>query len=380
MTEDEIVSLLERYELGTCSKQEKRLVEQWIDHRLKTTEWSWKNPDERDAVRRVMLAQLQSRLFPVQRRDLTIVFRRVGIAASIILCLSVALIMLLRQQPSIAVEERFYTEQAVSPGRNVARLTLFDNKTIWLDDVAVGRVYNHNGMQIVKLEDGSVRFEMDASAIGNDIRQNTISIPRGAHYRIILPDSTRVWLNSATTLAFPVTFAGAERKVALSGEAYFEVAKDSNKPFKVNANGTQIAVTGTHFNVMAYTDEQHVVTTLLEGGVDVFKGSSKIKLSPGQQAVTGVSNATAQKNDVDTELATAWIRGNFVFEEQSIQSIMKSIARWYNVEVIFRDPPSQKTFGGTYTRSKPLAELLQHLEALSGMKFKLEERRVLVMK
>ncbi len=208
---------------------------------------------------------------------------------------------------------------------------------------------------------------------------NTIRIPRGGQYRIRLPDGTKVWLNSATTLIYPTVFTGNERIVNLIGEAYFEVAKNAKQPFKVMALGTEIHVTGTHFNVTAYNNEFKVTTTLVEGHVTVSKDRSSVNLTPGTQAITSRQSDRIDTKEVDTDYALAWINGDFLFEDQDIYTIMKDIARWYNVEVVFKGTPGTETFGGTYARSKGLEELLKHLESLSNIRFEVNERRVTVM-
>ncbi|GGC13082.1 iron dicitrate transporter FecR [Parapedobacter defluvii] len=378
MNKEEILDLLARYEAGVCSEKETATLEQWFATQLHNHTWEWENETERQLVKRAMQRHIESQLFP-KKISPVFTLKRIATAAAILIFCATAIGIYLIRRSSGPVEQ-FYISQAVAPGSNAAQLTLADGKTIWLDDAQTGTVYNQGGIAITKLANGGIDYQVDhrfAKGATNE-GNNTISVPRGGQYQITLPDGTKVWLNSATTLTYPVVFAGHERRVSLTGEAYFEVAKNKAMPFEVNANGTHILVTGTEFNVAAYADEKMVKTTLVTGRVEVACGSQKTILNPGQQALSS-SHSSIQTKDIDTDYAIAWVNGDFLFEDQDIRTIMKDIARWYNVDVVFEGMVPSKRFGGTYTRSKGLAELLGYLESLSGMHFNLKERRVTVM-
>lgn len=377
MTEEEIKSLLKRYETGDCSADERAWVEHWLRSRFRTLNWDWKDSEQRNRFKVLIKTGVDNQLFAPEKKW-NVVLMRAGIAACLLLCLGSLFWYLIRQSPSDSIA-RFYIEEAVTPGSNTARLTLPNNETVWLDQVPTGQPVEIDGIELIRLADGSIQYLVDESLPSERPRNNTISIPRGANYRFMLPDGTAVWLNSATTLVFPMAFVGDERLVSLTGEAYFEVAKNPEKPFKVIANGTEITVTGTRFNVMAYGDEQRVVTTLVEGGLDVGDGSATVRLSPGQQAVTSKGSPTVKKS-TDAELAIAWVHGDFLFEDLDIRTIMKYVERWYNVDVVYQEPLPSKRFGGTYARNKGIQDLLNHLESLSEIRFKLAEGRVTVMK
>ncbi|RQP13304.1 MAG: DUF4974 domain-containing protein [Parapedobacter sp.] len=378
MNKEEILDLLVRYESGICSKKERAMLEQWFATQLHNHHWEWENEGERQLVKRAMQHAIQSRLFPEKVASIFTV-KRIAIAASLLIFCAAAIgIYLIRHSPSPV--EQFYISEAVAPGSNAARLTLADGKTIWLDDAEIGTVYHKKGIAITKQADGGIDYKVTGGSAGgvSDEGNNVISVPRGGRYQITLPDGTKVRLNSATTLTYPVTFVGGERVVSLIGEAYFEVAKNAAMPFKIHANGTHILVTGTEFNVAAYSDENTVKTTLINGRVEVAQGPQKAVLTPGQQAISS-SHLGVQTKNIDTDYAIAWVNGDFLFEDQDIQTIMKDIARWYNVDIAFEGKISSKRFGGTYTRSKGLEELLGYLESLSGIHFNLQERRVTVM-
>lgn len=278
----------------------------------------------------------------------------------------------------------------VPPGGNDAVLTLADGSKISLTDADEGELLQAGGVRIVKAVDGQLIYSIDPARLKaqDAITFNTITTPRGGQYQVNLPDGTKVWLNAASSLKFPTTFTKLkERKVELSGEAYFEVAKHKEQPFKVisaianSSRAQEIAVLGTHFNINAYDDEPETKTTLLEGSVNVSarRGgkSESILLIPGQQAV--LTNSELKMQAADTEEAVAWKNGNFVFNNERIESIMRKIARWYNVEVVYQGKITDNDFIGTVPRFKNISEALTILELTNTVHFKVEGRRITVM-
>jgi ferric-dicitrate binding protein FerR (iron transport regulator) len=213
----------------------------------------------------------------------------------------------------------------------------------------------------------------------SDISYNTLSTPKGGEYQVVLPDGTKVWLDAASSISYPVAFAGNVRRVKLTGQAYFEVAKNKEKPFYVDVNEVQVRVLGTHFNISAYNDDNAMTTTLLEGAVQVTNNNSLSLLKPGQQAVisNGSNNilvANANIND-----AMAWKNGYFTFNDDNITGIMRKVSRWYDVDVEYRTADTGQQFGGTFYRSKSISELLAHLEKIGKLHFKISGRRIIVM-
>nr|WP_305121106.1 FecR domain-containing protein [Pedobacter xinjiangensis] len=206
---------------------------------------------------------------------------------------------------------------------------------------------------------------------------NTIETPKGGEYQVILPDGTKVWLNSASVLTFPARFTLKNRSVKLIGEAYFEVAKDKQRPFQVNLGRTTVEVLGTHFNIAAYHDDPEIKTTLLEGSVKISGFSKKVVLQPGEQA--SVANDDISVSHPKLTEVMAWKNGYFSFNNEDIKSIMKKVSRWYDVDVEFVGNISSQQFGGTFNRSKTVEELLAHLEVLGTIKFKMKGRRIIVM-
>lgn len=264
----------------------------------------------------------------------------------------------------------------IAPGKESATLTLGDATVVGLDTASNG-LLPQQGNTAVQLVNGKLIYS--GSTANTAITYNTITTGRGNHYSMVLSDGTKVWLNSASSLHFPVAFSGSERQVAVTGEVYFEVAPDAHHPFQVQMphKGT-ITVLGTHFNVHAYEDETDITTTLLEGAVSIRKGNQQQLLSPGQQAVISEQAGINVRKQVDLAQIMAWKEGYFWFNDTNIYALMKQIARWYDVEVRFEGKITEDGFSGKISRDVPLSRVLQILE-LNGVHFKITGRQITVM-
>ncbi|TKC58503.1 DUF4974 domain-containing protein [Pedobacter hiemivivus] len=304
----------------------------------------------------------------------------IAAAAAIFIFLSVGIYINHLKQTSTATDH-YIAKSTIHPGTNKAILTLSDGKKIFLDDMHKGKIAQQSGIVIEKMKSGELNYVASSTseqAADKALTYNTINIPRGGQYQVNLPDGTKVWLNAASALVYPVIFKGTERLVKLTGEAYFEVAKNKSKPFKVATANQTIEVLGTHFNVNAYADETSVNTTLLEGSVKIILSSSALSqvISPGQQARV---NTKINVYPVDTEEAVAWKNGLFMFNKETIQSVMRQISRWYDVEVEYKGEIAAKGFWGTIPRDKDLTYVLKVLEETGVAHFKLIGRRIVVM-
>jgi ferric-dicitrate binding protein FerR (iron transport regulator) len=206
---------------------------------------------------------------------------------------------------------------------------------------------------------------------------NTIQTPRGGQYQVILPDGTKVWLNAASSLAYPTAFTGADRAVKLNGEAYFEVADNKDKPFKVMAGNMEINVLGTHFNVMAYEDENAIKTTLLEGSVKVTNGKISHLLKPGQEGRVDRQSGAFRLLEADANEAVAWKNGVFQFGGASIESVMREIVRWYDVDVEYQGRTNEH-FRGTISRSVNASEVFKMLELTGAVHFTIDKKKIIV--
>ena len=270
------------------------------------------------------------------------------------------------------------------PGGHRAILTLADGKTITLNEAADGELVRAVGMVIRKTGNGQLVYEVAGDNVNVEAgTYNTISTPNGGTYQVILPDGTKVWLNAASTLRFPTSFVSLkERKIELSGEAYFEVIKDAKHPFRVLTAKQEVQVLGTHFNISSYVDEPTVKTTLFEGSVKVNNlqktGAANVILKPGQQSIISEGEIRIAKADMDEVLA--WKNGVFVFNDEPLESIMKKVSRWYDVDVEYQGVDKNKLFGGSVSRFDNVSKVLRQLELTGGVHFKVEEGRIIAMK
>ncbi|HEY1164921.1 MAG TPA: FecR domain-containing protein, partial [Chitinophaga sp.] len=252
----------------------------------------------------------------------------------------------------------------IAPGKQGAILTLADGSQVVLDSLANGIVAKQNGAQVV-LKNGQLSYDALGEATA-EVTYNTITAPRGRQFQLVLPDGSRVWLNAASSLTYPTAFSGSERSVQISGEAYFEIAKDAQHPFRVNIdNETGIQVLGTRFNVHAYPEEAAIKTTLLEGAVRMISGKQQALLAPGQaaQIARGASQQPIQIiNNTDLEKALAWKNGLFDFEDTRLEEVMRQLARWYDIEIVYESGIPPIVFGGKISRDMMLSDLLKVLD------------------
>ena len=264
----------------------------------------------------------------------------------------------------------------VLPGGNHATLTMADGSTIVLDSIQNGKI-QHNGV-IISKQNGLVIYNASSSSKADaPVVYNTLSTPRGGQYQVILPDGSKVWLNAFSSLHFPTAFVGKQREVELTGEAYFEVAKNKEKPFHVNVNGMRVEVLGTHFNVNAYADDEAIKTSLLEGSVKITRGNSSDLLKPGQQGILEKREGRIEIRNADMNEVMAWKNGLFQFDGADITTIMREIGRWYNVDIVYAGKVPARSFEGKINRDAQLSDVLKILE-LSNVKFKVEGRKIIV--
>ena len=280
-----------------------------------------------------------------------------------------------RRQASVAVAARVVARPVVVPGGNKAVLILANGSTVTLDSSKNGLLATQGATNVVKVAGGKLAYE--GAGTGAAVLFNTIRTPRGGQYQVTLPDGSRVWLNAATALRFPTVFDGADRTVELTGEAYFEISPRKDQPFHVKAGGMTVDVLGTHFNVMAYDDEESFHTTLLSGAVRVEGGSAAKLLKPGEEARWGLDTREMLVAEADTDQAVAWKNGLFEFDGARLEDVMRQVARWYDVDVHYAGT-IQRHFSGMIARSAPLAEVLHVLEKAGKTSFTLEGRTVTV--
>lgn len=286
-----------------------------------------------------------------------------------------ALYMNRQQEPVIAAAHK---ANPLAPGTNTAVLVLADGSTIPLDSANTGALARQGNSSITNSAQG-LAYKADGAA--RDIVYNTVVTPRGGQYQLTLADGTRVWLNAASSIRFPTAFTGQERLVEISGEGYFQVAANAQQPFKVKVKGNpgmEVNVLGTSFNIMAYTDEQAITTTLETGAVQLVHGSSKSVLQPGFGGSLSAGNDAFTIEKADLEQALAWKDGKFRFRNTSIQTIMRQMARWYNIEVAYEGDLSEIRLTGIISRRENAASLLKILSATKLVHFDINDNRVVV--
>lgn len=269
----------------------------------------------------------------------------------------------------------------VSPLTRKATLTLADGTVVVLDSAQSGVLAMEGTTSITKNTDGQIVYHAAGSA--QSVRYNTLSVPRGGNVvHITMSDGTEVWLNAASTLRYPVAFAGGERKVEISGEAYFEVAHNDAAPFKVSKGEMEISVLGTHFNVNAYGEEEDIKVTLLEGSIKVMNSNSAIGsrqsaiLKPGEQALLNTTGRVKVQKEFDQEAVMAWKNGLFYFDNTPIEVIIRQIERWYDVAIIYDSALETVAFNGQISRYNNASEVLEMLEMAEAIRFRIEDKKI----
>lgn len=374
--------LAQKWKDGTITAQEQTEFNQWYDSFDDTS---------LDEVSTETVSQLKQRLYtnvlkqedihPAQPvRSLKLLYR-IAAAAAILVVLSTGIYIINTPSKSYDSNDHLVKED-VKPGGNRALLTLADGTTIVIDDATDGKLAEQSGVIITKTKDGQLVYQFkdsNSSDKGISKQFNTISTPKGGQYQVNLPDGTKVWLNAATSIKFPVTFSDLkERRVELNGEAYFEVHKDKLKPFKVASDRQEVEVLGTHFNVNTYKNERNNKTTLLEGSVELHSSvTADLKLKPGEQSV--LNEKGVDVNKVNTEEVIAWKNGNFLFNDESLTSIMRQLERWYDVGVDYSTIPDTR-YNGYISKNVNLSNVLNMLEITGNLKFKIEGKVIKVYK
>jgi transmembrane sensor len=308
-------------------------------------------------------------------------WKRLIAAASFLVIVAGGLYLLLRHpHEQLIAKQSKPLDKDIPPGTNKAILTLADGSKLILDSTGNGQLPDQGNSKLVKLDSGSLAYSPLGQQESGITLYNILSTPRGGQFQLILPDGTKVWLNASTTLRYPTSFSGKERKVELSGEAYLEVSKDLSKPFKLEINHeAEVQVLGTHLNIMADTDEQSIATTLLEGRVKMIKGLNAETIVPGEQAIAlNNSDRIQVVRGIDLNAVVAWKNGRTFFKNADTRSIMRMISRWYDVDVEYQgNPPAERITGGI-SRAANLSELLKVLE-LNGIHVTREGKILTVM-
>ncbi|WP_217604914.1 FecR family protein [Chitinophaga sp. GbtcB8] len=376
MQNPDVQHLLEKYRTGTISPEELALLEAWY------LQWQPENQDISLEELQAIKADVWQLVKPPARVIKTRSWPRIAAAASLLLLFAASAYYLLHQPTQQSKQEQVAASPVhdFKPGGNKALLTLANGQQIVLTDVKNGKLADQGSVTVNKTANGQLVYGAGTGNASANMIYNTLATPRGGQYHITLSDGTQVWMNAASSITYPVTFANNERKVVVNGEVYFEVAPDVNKPFKVSTGNQEVMVLGTRFNVNGYADDAGISTTLLSGSIKVrnlTSGQSSL-LVPGQQASIFKNQAPIHIKTVNAEDAISWKNGYFLFDNQDISSVMKIMSRWYDVDIEYSNYNRQDRFGGTFSRSANLSEILHNLEQVGPVHFKMQANKVIV--
>ncbi|OQP64036.1 hypothetical protein A3860_21710 [Niastella vici] len=388
--DERINELFQRFVQNTCTREEMEELYTWIqdkeegDLQLLMDE-RFNNITDTGKADTVDWNHMFRQIIETKRRaPVKRLWYRVAIAASVLLIISLLGYYIINKQtgrPKEIVKRYSVLHDIKAPQLTRATIVLANGEKIYLDSAVAGELARQGNMKVEKLDNGELAYKKTSAVGTEEIKYNTLNNPRGSQVvTLALADGTRVWLNAGSSLTFPVAFVGTERKVSITGEAYFEVEKNPKMPFRVQFSSAgregTVEVLGTHFNVNAYDDEPAVNTTLLEGAVKVKSGSGSIILKPGEQASLSHSSQTSHPISVQTVMA--WKNGLFNFNNTDIQTVMRQIARWYDVEVEYQGIPKDK-YAGEMSRQSQLSNVFKILETMGGVQFKIEGKKVTVI-
>ncbi len=396
--DDRLGGLLKLYISGSCNYEEYQellallkiqsagsRIEALLQEELNNSHYN--TAEEEVNWQQILQAVLQQRetaaAAPVRRLRIY----KIAAAAAVIIALGTIAWWWLQSNGRQTTDKPVAKITDIMPGKNGAVLTLANGRQLVLDSAGNGDLYTQTGLQIVK-HDSLIAYTAPASTKSDEtgtISYNTLTTPKGRQFRLVLADGTKVWLNASSSVRYPAVFNGEERVVNVTGEVYFEVAKDPRKPFKVNfsskAGGGRVEVLGTHFNINAYDDEDAVKTTLLEGKVKVTQPAKDndmaAVLKPGEQAVLASHSRLTIDHSPNIDQVMAWKNGYFQFDRVDIKTVMRQISRWYDVEIVYEGPVTNDRFGGSIPRDATLSQVLNALEQ-SLVHFTIQGKKVIV--
>lgn len=394
MNQREAALLLEKYNNGSATAEEIKLLENWYSGESFTRKLSDRDIDfERlkdeiwqGTLKRANLTALGEHSSP-KRKGWTGQFW-IAAAAVLILCLGVGYFFI--RQNTNDFSKTLTVANRIKAGQKRATLTLANGKKIVLSDAVKGKLAEEAGVSITKTADGQLIYHVipGKNQDQQSAMMNTISTARGEDYQVVLPDGSKIWLNAQSSLKYPASFAGSkDRKVELNGEAYFEITKDKEHPFKVKTYRQEVEVLGTHFNISSYAGEDGTKTTLLEGSVKISplsytsgkEGAAlsqyAIMLKPGEQAFQSQGNISV--TSADTEQAVAWKEGWFYFKSTSLKNVLREASKWYDLEVIYENNIPSDHFTGKVPRTASLGKFIKMLR-LSDIKFRIEGRKIII--
>ena len=412
MSISQIKNLLDSYIAGSATQQEQQLVEQWLEENdQQNTEWQLMNNKDKAAWLLQLYRDIDNSITPKDAGwqdddtiDSSLAWYKkfwLPVAAALIVSIGAGIYYFLLPQQERATPVSVIAPQLQNdalPGTNKAILMLDNGKTILLDDSQDGVLVKQGGTAVSKqgenlMYKGKGNNDKDAPVVFN-----TLTTPRGGQYKLVLADGSKVWLNASSSIRYPVSFAGNERKVEITGEVYFEISQlsvDGLKgkatkriPFIVKVNmlgreGAEVEVLGTHFNINAYDDEDAISTTLLEGSIKISpprpneKSLEAVIITPGQQARLNKNGLLQLVKEVNIEETVAWKNGLFMMNGAAIPAVLRQLARWYDVDIVYGNGIPEGRITGDIPRDMNLSEVLKVME-LSGVHFKIDNKKIIV--
>lgn len=390
MQKDEVHKLTEKYLHNTASQEEIDELFDWYRSEVSgEIEWDFEEDEDEDRLKATIFSKIVDDDRLMKGRSAKPLFYSISVAATILLFLVGGLYFyssrMAVEMPVQKVASRAKPKD-ILPGGHKAILTLADGRKIVLDDSQNGIVINQNGISVHKNSNGIIEYTLtnqnkntpDNITESDEAIYNTIETPVGGKFQLNLADGSKVWLNSASSLRFPVIFTDDTREVELKGEAYFEVSRDIHRKFSVRSGNQSVEVLGTHFNINAYSDEPAITTTLIEGKVRVIELNTKESqiLKPGEQS--RVDRNIRIQRTADTQTEVAWKDGYFYFENAPIETVMRQLGRWYGVTARYEGVLPKHHFAGAISTNLTLLEVLEILEK-SNVHFRLEGKEVIVM-
>lgn len=382
MEETIFLTLIDKYLRGNATPTEQDLIEEYYK-RLEKNGRIELSAEQELAIREIMLAGIRKEISRPAVRTIK-PYRRIAYmaAASILVIICVGLFFFKGEEtkkvppPQLVHNEPVKAD--IEPGGSKAILTLGDGSRINLDDAKSGTIARQAGTSIMKSDDGKLIYNISSQDLAQSggLVYNKIETPKGGQYQINLPDGSKVWLNAASSLRYPAVFHGNERRVELTGEAYFEISPDRSMPFRIETGNQLVEVLGTHFNINGYSDESAIKTTLIEGLVKVADMTTNRErfLKPGQVAVTTKSGMISIE-DANKEQAVSWKDGFFIFNDMELENIMRQLERWYNVDVDYSAIPKIR-YNVHISRDLKLSKVLETLEITGNVKFNIEGRTI----
>jgi transmembrane sensor len=381
MNKGDIKKLSEKVVAGVASDEEIQLYNRLLDSYTQNDE-GW--DENMYGSKNEMELSIKKAIFEkagIEKRVIRTQWYKWAVAAAVILMVSTASFFIINnrvQKNQLAViqpQKKIELKTDVAPGQTGAILTLATGKKILLDSTGNGSVAQQGNVSVIK-KNGELVYSDDGK--NTEAVYNTMTTPKGRQFNLVLADGSKVWLNAASSITYPTAFTGKDRKVTITGEAYFEITHNSSMPFIVQKGNTVVQVLGTHFNVNAYDDESMVSITLLEGLVNVKSGNYNSIIKPGQQAQSAQGGKITIYSNVDIDNVMAWKNGRIKFQGADIATVMRQISRWYDVEIVY-NKKLDDLFYAEIPRSTMLSDVLKALEITKKVQFRIEGRKVIVI-